>query len=355
MSDLPGIEGLMANNDYSHCSAINRLIYIGIIWLMLFISPVLADEPVEVEVSLKVHQITSIDQKAENFGVVATLTMQYNVPELAAKPGETNLARRMHTAESFVRLITDRNLTWPAHSFYNAQGRIDYQNRIVLIDPQGNVNYFAHFTATFQAPDFDFRHFPLDHQVFHLKLNLLPPMDKFVFKSSTGASGIGDTLGEEEWILENAQFGVTTHDALEYPASRFILSFEGQRHLSYYVVRIMIPMVIIILVSWFSFFLNDYSKRIDLAGGNLLLFIAFNFTIANDLPRLGYLTLMDTFMLATFVITGLVVLVNVGLKRLQSHGRGELADKLDDYGIWGYPVFYAGAGLLMFLLFYTQG
>ena len=355
MSDLPGITGLMAGNPYCHHAAINRLIYIGIIWLMLFISPVLADEPVEVEVSLKVHQITSIDQKAENFGVVATLTMEYNQPELAAKPGETNLARRMHTAESFVRLIIDRKLTWPAHSFYNVQGRIDYQNRIVLIDPQGNVNYFAHFTATFQGPDFDFRHFPLDRQVFHLKLDLLPPVDKFVFKPIAAATGIGDTLGEEEWVLENARFGVSTHNVFERTTSRFILSFEGNRHLSYYVVRILIPVVIIILVSWFSFFLNDYTKRIDLAGGNLLLFIAFNFTIANDLPRLGYLTLMDTFMLATFAITGLVVLVNVWLRRLQDHGRGELADKLDEYGIWGYPVLYTGSGFLMLLLFYAKG
>jgi len=346
---------MMENNAYSYNSVISRLIFVGVICLMLLVSPVLADAPVEVAVSLNVHQITRIDQKAENFGVVATLAMQYNVPELVAKPGEAVPPLRMYKAEDFIRLAADRGLIWPAQSFYNAQGRIDYQTRIVAVDPLGNVEYFAHFTATFQAPDFDFRHFPLDKQIFHLKLDMLPPMDKFVFKPTAGASGIGDTLGEEEWILENAQFGVKKHDVFGYTASRFVLSFEGERHLSYYVVRILIPVAIIILVSWFSFFLNDYTKRIDLAGGNLLLFIAFNFTIANDLPRLGYLTLMDTFMLATFVLTGLVVLVTVWLSRLQNHAKGELADKMDEFGIWGYPVAYAGAGVLMLLLFYAKG
>jgi hypothetical protein len=42
---------------------------------------------------------------------------------------------------------------------------------------------------------------------------------------------------------------------------------------------------------------------------NLLLVIAF--TISNDLPRLGYLTFMDTSLLSAFVITSLVFLLAV--------------------------------------------
>lgn len=126
--------------------------YLGLIWLILFVSPLLADEPVEVEVSLKVHQITDIDQKAENFGVVATLIMDYTEPGLAAKPGEEVQPQRMYMIEHFIRLLTERGLSWPAHSFYNVQGRMDYQNNGAVVDSQGHVTYFARFTSTFQAP-----------------------------------------------------------------------------------------------------------------------------------------------------------------------------------------------------------
>ena len=88
------------------------------------------------------------------------------------------------------------------------------------------------------------------------------------------------------------------------------------------------------------FFLRDYDKRIDVTSGNLLLFIAFNFTISNDLPRLGYLTLLDTILISTFVITGLVILLTVYLKRLQILGKTEHAYRIDKLILWTYPFFY---------------
>jgi Neurotransmitter-gated ion-channel ligand binding domain len=321
--------------------------------ILLLASPAHSEEPLEVGIALKVHQITSIDQKSENFSVVATLRMEWLTPELAAEPGEDIPPQRIYKAEDFIKFVTEKQLLWPVHSFSNLQGRIDYQNRVIGIDPKGQVTYLARFTGTFQAPDFDFQHFPLDSQNFFIGLDSLIPQRLIQYKPIQEYSGLGNTLGEEEWILENEKIEVATHDTFGVAAPRLILSFQGERHLVYYIVRILIPVVIIILVSWFTFFLKDYGKRIDLASGNLLLFIAFNFTIANDLPRLGYVTLMDSFMMATFAITGFVVLLNVWMKRLQRHGREQYLEKLDVIGVWFYPLLYVGGGVLMFVLFYN--
>ena len=75
-------------------------------------------------------------------------------------------------------------------------------------------------------------------------------------------------------------------------------------------MRIFIPLLIIMTIGWCSFFLIDLSKRVDVSAGNLLLFIAFNFTIANDLPRLGYLTFLDKILIGAFglVVSGTSVL-----------------------------------------------
>jgi hypothetical protein len=116
--------------------------------------------------------------------------------------------------------------------------------------------------------------------------------------------------------------------------------FEADRHVAYYVVRIFLPVLLIISVSWLIFFLRDYTKRIDLAGANLLLFIAFNFTISGDLPRLGYLTFLDTILVCTFLITGLVLAFNVYLRWLEVGDRMEIAHTLDRHTLWIYPFGY---------------
>lgn len=134
--------------------------------------------------------------------------------------------------------------------------------------------------------------------------------------------------------------------------SEFSFRFLAQRHLSYYVFRIFVPLLLIITVSWVTFFLKDYAKRIDISGANLLVFIAFNFTIASDLPRLGYLTFLDTILIVAFVVTTLTVIWNVMLKRLDTQGRTNLTEKIDSYIIPGYPIFYFLGFSFLFLFFF---
>ena len=89
----------------------------------------------------------------------------------------------------------------------------------------------------------------------------------------------------------------------------------------YYLFRIFVPILLIISVSYVTFFLKDFTKRIEVATGNLLLFIAFSWSLAEDYPRMGYLTFVDVIMAITFVINTLVVIYNVYLKWLENNDR----------------------------------
>ena len=136
------------------------------------------------------------------------------------------------------------------------------------------------------------------------------------------------------------------------PISRFTFHFSAPRHLDYYIFRIFVPILLIITVSYITFFLKDYGRRIEIATGNLLLFIAFSWSLGENYPRMGYLTFVDAIMAITFFINTLVVALNVYYKWLEQNGQREKADRLEAPMNYIYPLAYLvsfGLAALVFL------
>ena len=309
-------------------------------------------EPLRVRVGIHMSQITGVDQKAENFGVVATLFMQWHDQALAFNPEAVGDRVKLYAGDDIGKARIDERIILPEFTIFNQQGNRWVQNRIAAIFPDGRALYVERFTATLQAPDFDFRKFPFDTQQFFIRVDSMLPEWYVIFEPIEGYSRAGDQLGEEEWLITSSDTSISSAETAGRPVSRFNFRFEAKRHLEYYIFRLLLPILIILIVSWVIFFLKDYSKRIDAAAANLLLFIAFNFTISNDLPRLGYLTFMDAIMISAFVVTALVLILSVFLKRMSEAGREDLAQKIDRYVVrWLYPIAYIGAVTGVNLLF----
>jgi len=306
------------------------------------------NEPTEVKVGMKMEQITGVDQKSENFGAVVDLRLEWTDPALAFSPDECQCRFQTLRLGAFDSYLAKKGVTqWPAATLFNQQGRRDSQNQVVVLEPNGHAIYFERFSATLQAPDFDFRRFPFDKQQFFIRIKSVFPEEFYVYSALEGYSGPGEQLGEEEWVLTDYGTSVDSHDG----SSRFSFGFEAERHLSFYIFRIFVPVLVIILVSWFTFFLKDYGKRVDVASGNLLLFIAFSFTISDSLPKLGYLTLLDTILVSTFVVTALVIVFNVYMKRMEAEGKESFAGRIDKYMIWLYPLTYIAAFIIVTFFF----
>ncbi len=303
-----------------------------------------------VAIGVWVDQITHIDQKSENYGIVANLRLEWDDPELAFDAKQAGRDFKLYSGEVFIRFVDENGLFAPGFVIYNQQGRRFSQEASVVVAQDGHAVYFERFSATLQAPDFDFVQYPFDTQKFFIRVDALHPSGFLKFVPLEGFSGLGDQLGEEEWIFVDSR--TTTSEVKGItgePTARFSFDFRARRHVNYYVLRIFVPLGIIILVTWLTFFLQDFGKRVDIAGANLLIFVAFNFTVSNDLPRLGYLTFMDAIMVAFFVFTGMVVVVNVLFRRMEISGREDLARRIDNYTIWIYPF---TLGVLVLLCWY---
>jgi hypothetical protein len=302
---------------------------------------VVARPPIEVDVGVKLQQITNIDQAGEMYGAVYTLQIRWTDPELAFSPADCQCEFKSFSGDDFEKFVTANDITWPDFTLFNQQGNRWIQDKIVTITPDGEATYLERFTTDFQAPDFDFRQFPFDTQDFFLAVDSLFPWDLFRFSASDTFNEVGNTLGEEEWYVTHFDTVVSKRQvSTENATARFRFLFSAKRHITFYIIRILVPLGLIILVAWITFFMEDYTKRVEATSANLLLFIAFNFTISDDLPRLGYVTYLDALLVCTFVISVLVVIFNVYLKRQENHGKLQRVQQIDKYMIWLYPTVY---------------
>jgi len=157
----------------------------------------------DVEISLYVDQISDINQRNENFTVVAYLIMKWQDSSFAFNPDKCKCNEIDYTRQQFFEFIQENNLDWPKFIILNQQGRRFIQEDNFRIYPDGEVQYFERFTVTLQAPDFDFRKFPFDPQQFFVRIMSLNSVDFYKYFVSDELPSLGKHLGEEEWVVIN--------------------------------------------------------------------------------------------------------------------------------------------------------
>jgi hypothetical protein len=306
---------------------------------------------IPVMVGLKLQQIINIDQPNEIMNDVGTLKLEWTDPALAFNPDDCDCTSKLYTENSYNKFLEDVKGNWPDFTLFNQQGNRWSQNRLIEVESNGHVTYLERFSTDLQI-DFDWTAFPFDTQDFYIKVDMLYPEEQFVFVPMEGFSEIDPNHGEDEFILTDFDTQITSEvSSTQAPISRFIFHFSAPRHLDYYVFRFFVPILLIICVSYITFFLKDYTRRIEIATGNLLLFIAFSFSLGDNYPRMGYLTFMDAIMAITFTINTLVVVLNVYFKWLEQKDQREKADRLEAPFNYIYPLAYLIAFGLVGILF----
>jgi len=314
----------------------------AVVFLGLISAPVpAASEPIEVQVGFRLDQVTNVDQKAENFSVVGNLVMGWKDEAFAFDPAECECDEKLFSTSQFEDYTRKNRLAWPRFLFYNQQGNRWIQEDVFIVEPDGKVGYVERSSLTLQAPDFNFVRYPFDTQKFNVHLVSLYRDNEYVFAVEPEYTRMGTQLGEEEWrvgpheaIINSVKLGPRGEH------SRFTFTFPAQRHLDYYLFRIFLPLFLIVIVAYATFYMKDYGKRVDYSAANLLTFVMFNFAVGSELPRLGYLTFTDSILILAFVVTAVTVIANVILKRLSVTGKEDKARTWDGTILWGYPVLY---------------
>ena len=132
-------------------------------------------------------------------------------------------------------------------------------------------------------------------------------------------------------------------------ASAFIMSVEVQRE-SFYMKRlVIIPLVVIVLLSFAVFWMDRSSlgDRLSVSFIGILTGVAYQLVMSEQLPRISYVTLMHGFLSLSFLTMCATVVINLVVGTLDKRGQVALGDRIDRRCRWGFPLAYFGLLLVM--------
>ena len=158
--------------------------------------------------------------------------------------------------------------------------------------------------------EFNLQNFPFDKQTLRIFLRQdETPIDedRFLVSSYTmrKAEEFKDLNTIQGWNITNVEmnYKIFNHLLKEKYFDGFELVFEIERKSRYYVFKIILPIILILIVCWSAVWIKpkDLESKLTITIVCLLSLIAYNFVIDKDLPKLEYLTVMDYIILISYI------------------------------------------------------
>jgi hypothetical protein len=217
-----------------------------------------------------------------------------------------------------VRLVPAGEVWMPRVLVYNIRDASSALPETVEIQPDGTVTYRQRLTGTFASP-LDLARFPMDSQTLEIRLVVYGagPNEVLLVESTAFPAARSTTLSITDWQIGELETSTGTFSPT--PAgpklSTFAISLKGKRLIGYYVVQMLVPLILIVGMSWIVFWIDPsvIPARMSIAVTTVLTLIAYRFMIGGLVPKLPYLTRMDYLLLgATVLVAGALAAVATG-------------------------------------------
>ncbi len=130
-----------------------------------------------------------------------------------------------------------------------------------------------------------------------------------------------------------------------------MISFEGERRAGYYLIKVILPLILIVAMSWVVFWIDpsEGGSQIGVALTTMLTLIAYRFAVGSELPNIPYLTRMDYFLLASTVLVFATLIEVVITSHYARSGRIQQAHRIDLWARWMFPAVFVFLTLHAFM------
>mgnify|MGYP001815910083 FL=1 len=221
----------------------------------------------------------------------------------------------------------------------------------IRVAPDGSAFFVVRRFGEFSY-EADLGDFPFDEQTLSFVIvSAYEPQD-VVLRSEEAAVGMAERLSVVNWNLNfrEARSGMLYVAPRDRTVARLDIEFSAKRLTGYYVWKLIVPLVLVVMMSWSVFWIAPVhvAPRLGLAATSMLTLIAYRFALASILPPIAYMTRMDLFLVFASVLVFGALAVAVAVTYVADKGRDALALRINEVARWFSPLMFAAVIVFAF-------
>jgi len=309
------------------------------------LTPPPADGPVKINAAFQLQNINSINDEDLTFEFTGVLTLQWHDPRLAFDPQKAGLTEKVYQGNyQFNELFPG---WFPQEVLVNGSGLYEKNGVLLRLRSDGNLTLVQTINAV-ARDDFSVGRFPFDKQTLEAVFVILgynsPELE---FQPAPDPCHLSTGMVQvPQWKL--GQISMECSDrATAYLGHRGTVSslkvkFEVQRRPFFIIRLVVLPLIIIVLLSFCVFWMDRSSvgDRISVSFIGILTGVAYQIVMSDLLPQIATFTLIHAFLNISFVTMCGTVVVNLRVAALDRRGHRESGDLLDQRCRWAFPLAY---------------
>ena len=303
------------------------------------------NKPKEVQVGIYVINVEEVNSAKQTYKATVGIDMNWNDPTLKCTSWED---------EGKIRKFDLEEIWNPSMIIINEE-RIARQFQYkAWVDCLGNVEYgqiiYGDFVTIANIKEFPFDERPLSIEIVSTEFET----NELQFVNDKTITGRGKNFSVTDWHIEEdpvAESGAYHFEPGNTELSSFTYSLTAKRNYNFFIWKIILPLIIIVVMSWAVFWIppSQLGPQIGLSVTSMLTLIAYRFAIGHVVPNVAYLTRFDKFVFGSTLLVFLALVEAMISGSLSYAKKDELADSIDWYSRFIFPAIFIA--ILVYSLF----
>ncbi|KAL4003451.1 cation transporter family protein [Acanthocheilonema viteae] len=266
------------------------------------------EEPVNVGITIHVSSISAVSEVNMDFTVDFYLRQTWNDPRLAFSHYLYGILE--NNIDSLIVGVDYLRKLWKPDTFFPNEKRSYFHittthNSFLRIYPNGNVLTSQRLTVTASC-NMKLQLFPMDSQKCKLEIESYAySVLDIVYLFNNSRNSVSKSEFElPQFVLIDIQVESRNIVLSSGNYSRLTCSFLFKRNIGFYVIQVYLPCILIVVISWVSFWLNRDATpaRVALSVLTILTMTTLTATANASMPKVSYVKSIDIFLGVSFVM-----------------------------------------------------